>query len=191
MGPDVHSSCFLFKCYPHVKTTHSIIHLGRSLGSVSFLKWPHWRNLPFLLFNINLASLIVFLRMCGQSWLVEYGLWPVSLVTNRKFIISSCFINTENFQSKRPICLAKWQDSMLVFLNYKSLFFDNCGTLGIIPILHLPSAGMTLENAAINDPSYSDPTPSAFNQLHHRAKKWVLSSAGFFFFGQNWAQGSS
>lgn len=62
-----------------------------------FSMWPHWRNLPFLLFNINLALLIAFLRMCGQSWLVEYGLWPVSLVTNRKFIISSCFINTESF----------------------------------------------------------------------------------------------
>lgn len=70
----------------------------------------------------------------------------------------------------------------------QKLIFDNCGTLGIIPLLHLPSVGMTLENAAINDPSYSDPTPSAFNQLHHRAKKWILSSAGFFLF---WAELSS
>lgn len=28
---------------------------------------------------------------------------------------------------------------------------------------------MTLENAAVNDPGYSDSIPSAFNQLYHRA----------------------
>lgn len=51
MGPDVHSSCFLFKCYSHVKTTHSMIHLGRSLGSVSFLNVVTLKKSPLSAFQ--------------------------------------------------------------------------------------------------------------------------------------------
>lgn len=47
-----------------------------------FSMWPHWRNLSFLLFNINLALLIVFLRMCGQSWL--FGIWAVACKLGHK-----------------------------------------------------------------------------------------------------------
>lgn len=43
--------------------------IGMSL--MPLLMWPHWINLLFLLYSINLAILIGFSRTSGQTWLLR------------------------------------------------------------------------------------------------------------------------